>query len=408
MFDHAERVNARSSDNTNLKKKSALDGMWNTLINTASAHEMKLYMAKSPMVTTKVIPSIVNDAVVKYEYIQKNMVRSLAVLYEGGISSKKQYNRKRSREIFEVDQDGKKHQITYMKGCKVPKLMDYKKVMQFVNSIDIGELKDIPRAKKSALDKQLYQQSDDEDSGLHAAVSGCYRDLESFLLKLASLYLVIDNARPGFLNWFGLPKGTFQVSLGADGAPFGKYNQATAWLISFLNVGDRVASCNENHLICGANCSEEHPSMVEYGKIVRKEIEIIQRKSYLIEGMCVTFSFELMPADMKWLAFISGELPNSATYFSSFANVSGPEKGKMGQTCGMHDDYFKPWNYQKRLQIVKRVEQHKSKLTQKQLVGRTKVTEFIASQKSRQEFEPILGPYIDKAVVEPLHLANNN
>ena len=111
---------------------------------------------------------------------------------------------------------------------------------------------------------------------------------------------------------------------------------------------------------------------------------------------------------MKWLAFISGELPNSATYFSSFANVSGPEKGKMGQTCGMHDDYFKPWNYQKRLQIVKRVEQHKSKLTQKQLVGRTKVTEFIASQKSRQEFEPILGPYIDKAVVEPLHLANNN
>ena len=119
MFDHDERVNAKSSDNTNLKKKSALDGMWNTLINSASAHEMKLYMAKSPMVTTKVIPSIVNDAVVKYEYIQKNMVRSLAVLYEGGISSKKQYNRKRSQEIFEVDQDGKKHQISYIKRWKI-------------------------------------------------------------------------------------------------------------------------------------------------------------------------------------------------------------------------------------------------------------------------------------------------
>lgn len=70
-----------------------------------------------------------------------------------------------------------------MKGCKVPKPMDYKKVTQFVNYIDIGELKDIPRAKKSALDKQLYQQSDDEDSGLHAAVSGCYRDLESFYVS---------------------------------------------------------------------------------------------------------------------------------------------------------------------------------------------------------------------------------
>ena len=54
------------------------------------------------------------------------------------------------------------------------------------------------------------------------------------------------------------------------------------------------------------------------------------------------------------------------------------------------------------------LKKYKSKLTQKQLVDRTKVTQFIASQKSRQEFEPILGPFVDKAVVEPLHLANNN
>ena len=112
---------------------------------------------------------------------------------------------------------------------------------------------------------------------------------------------------------------------------------------------------------------------------------------------------------MKWLAFIPGELPNSATYFSSFANVSETDKGKMGEMFATTpDDYFKPWNYQKRLQVVKRVGKYKSKLTQKQLVDRTEVTQFIASQKSRQEFEPILGPFVDKAVVEPLHLANNN
>lgn len=46
-------------------------------------------------------------------------------------------------------------------------------------------------------------------------------------------------------------------------------------------------------------------------------------------------------------------------------------------------------------------------MTPKQLTGRTKVTEFIAKNKSRPEFEPVLGPVIDKAVVEPLHLANN-
>lgn len=49
-----------------------------------------------------------------------------------------------------------------MKGCKVPKLMEHKKVRQFVNSINIGELKEVPRVNQSALGKQ--QQSDDEKS----------------------------------------------------------------------------------------------------------------------------------------------------------------------------------------------------------------------------------------------------
>lgn len=38
---------------------------------------------------------------------------------------------------------------------------------------------------------------------------------------------------------------------------------------------------------------------------------------------------------------------------------------------------------------------------------RSKVTEFIARQKSRQEFTPLVGRLIDKAHVEPLHLKNN-
>ena len=126
-----------------------------------------------------------------------------------------------------------------MKKCKIPKLSDYKTVTKFVRSIDIGDLKEIPRAKKTKSDKGKYQmQCDDENDDLHPAVSGCCRDLETFLTKLASLYLVVNKVRPGYLNWFGLPEGIFQVALSADGAPFGKYNEATAWLISFLNVGE--------------------------------------------------------------------------------------------------------------------------------------------------------------------------
>ena len=38
---------------------------------------------------------------------------------------------------------------------------------------------------------------------------------------------------------------------------------------------------------------------------------------------------------------------------------------------------------------------------------RSKVTGFIAQQKSRQEFTPLIGKLIDRAHVDPLHLKNN-
>ena len=128
----------------------------------------------------------------------------------------------------------------------------------------------------------------------------------------------------------------------------------------------------------------------------------------MIENQRVTFAFELLPADMKWLAFVSGELPNSAKYFSSFANVSADNIQVMGATCSGPGDYFKPWNYDDRVKVAQKVEALKRKLTPKQLSAWTKVTQFIASQKSRQEFEPILGTFVDKVLAEPLHLANNN
>lgn len=40
-------------------------------------------------------------------------------------------------------------------------------------------------------------------------------------------------------------------------------------------------------------------------------------------------------------------------------------------------------------------------------VRRSKITEFIACKKSRQEFTPLVGKLINRTHVEPLHLKNN-
>ena len=65
---------------------------------------------------------------------------------------------------------------------------------------------------------------------------------------------------------------------------------------------------------------------------------------------------------MKWLAFISRELPNSANYFSSFADVSADNIQVMGATCGRASYYFKPWNYNNRVKVAQKVEAFKRKL----------------------------------------------
>ena len=46
--------------------------------------------------------------------------------------------------------------------------------MQFVDSVDIGQISDIPRAKKCNSEKEQYGSGSDDNSDLHDAVSGCY------------------------------------------------------------------------------------------------------------------------------------------------------------------------------------------------------------------------------------------
>ena len=112
------------------------------------------------------------------------------------------------------------------------------------------------------------------------------------------------------------------MAIGGDGAPFGKWDQAMSWQISFLNVGPRVASPNDNFLLFGANCKEDHKGIVRLTEKLASDKEAIEKKTYTVMGKEVTFSFDLLPQDMKFLAFVNGEFTNSEKHFSSFANVS--------------------------------------------------------------------------------------
>ena len=124
----------------------------------------------------------------------------------------------------------------------------------------------------------------------------------------------------------------------------------------------------------------------------------------------VTFSFDLLPGDMIFLAFVNGELTNSAKYFSSFAYVSQDDSisltGKFGETPNCK---WRPWQYSQRLAIAQQVADFKRKIPN-HLAAKTErstMTQFIAGKKSRQEFKPFIGKLYDKEVVEPLYIKNN-
>ena len=157
-------------------------------------------------------------------------------------------------------------------------------------------------------------------------VDGKYRGLLKLLLKMAQFYLSANNYRKDKLNWFGTQEGTFKVAIAGDGTPFGKDDQALAWLLSFLNCGQRVYSSAENFLLIGASCSEDCEPVRRYVVLLERQMTEIEGKMFLVEidgkEKFVSFQFELLPNDMKYLAFLGGELSISASYFSPFADIN--------------------------------------------------------------------------------------
>lgn len=374
-------------------------GLIDTALKKSSQKTLREAFSNSSKVK-RVVAKLHAREVVKYERSEDNMIRSISVYYSGGIVGKKKYRKIYRDSAFTTKRGSVSKRQTRritINHLPVAKLIPYNKLMPFVKSIPIGK---------------VYSVYDTLCDGLknEERVHGCYRDLTETLITLATFYF----SRKRELIWFGEPY-TFYFTVGGDAAPFGKDDSACAWLISFMNIGRAVLSSNENFLLFGANCSEICTPVKRYIRILFNDISLIENKifSLNLDGKTVRVKFCLgeLPNDMKMVAFLSGELSNSAKFFSSFADVTEDNGKNITGTFGKEENStWKPWKYQHRLKVVKGVEKLKSDLKKSKLseaTKRNKVTTFISNSKSRQEFQPLVGELVDKIHVEPLHLKNN-
>lgn len=284
-------------------------------------------------------------------------------------------------------------------NCPIPKLALHQKLMSYIKSIDIGKLYSVR--------EMLCEDLEDQDK-----VNGCYRNLEELLLKLAEFYLCNDFHK---ILTFGAESYTFYVALGGDGAPFGKDDSSCSWLVSILNIGKGVLSNNENFLLFGANCKENCVPVIRFINHLMIDIGRIESTTYTLacKGSPVNVKFYIseLPNDMKMLAFLGGELSNSAKYYYSCADVSTNTHKDSSGTFGKEKGCtWKPWKYSKRLEVAAAFEKLKEKVSAQNIseaTKRSKVTKFIAEKKSRQEFVPLVGKLIDRAHIDPLHLKND-
>ena len=371
-------------------KLPVINGLFDSLTCILKSDE---FAVKALNLKASITSSIKKKCADKYktDYFrsQENLLRSVNVYYSHNVIGKRKYmNIKRAS-----------------KAPGIPGLALYKDVAKKIRSVDIGTL--------FSINPKFTQDLDGEECG-----DGMYRCLITFLPRLAQFYLNVNNLRVDKLKFdfnYTLKNENsyiFLIAIGGDEAP----QSGTSFLVSFLNIGKRVASSSENFLLFGANVKENGVVVRRYISFMLSQLKTLENEVYTVnvqgKEYFIEFKVELLPNDMKMLAFLGGELTNAAYFFTTFANVNKDDKNDISKKFSLKGDFaWKPFTYEKRIADAAKVASKKAELhkrNMKECMFRQNLTSFIGkSLKSRQEEIPLVGEYIDKAYCEPLHLKNN-
>ena len=107
--------------------------------------------------------------VADYAASQSKKIRSLRVLYDGGLLGKRKYTSVRNSSDVLSEPHGKrrkkKQKAKLLPGVEVPKMLSYKALTTFIKTIDVGELIDLETLATTLSIKP---------------VSGVYRPLKPF------------------------------------------------------------------------------------------------------------------------------------------------------------------------------------------------------------------------------------
>lgn len=308
--------------------------------------------------------------------IKNSELKSIRTLYCCGIMTKRKYNSQ-----LKIETDSLKQSTVPTQS--IPKLLPYAKVQKMVKDIPKPELHQV-------LGTEAY-----------------YYKLSDLLQHVLPVYLEAAKQDPSSTKWFGSPN-KFEIALGEDGAPLSSLREMHVMLLSVINSTSTLSSITNNHVFMAGEVKENDERLAQYYGSLKNEMDCLKKDGLTIGGQHYDVEFSLFPCDQKFHAFLAGELSNAATYCSTYACIRQDDLARDDATVGVGSRVeagWKPWGYSQRLAVAAKVQRFKQSIPN---LARPKVTGFIAKQKSRQEFVPLLGQFCDKFLIEPLHVKNNS
>ena len=115
-------------------------------------------------------------------------------------------------------------------------------------------------------------------------------------------------------------------------------------LVSFINVGERLPSSKEQFLLLSGDVDEGSQVVQNSFKPLVKDLNYLESRVFEIdtdnEKKKVEFMMTELPNYMKMLSFLAAELSNSASYFSTFANVARNEVNNYKKSFGLGSEHF--------------------------------------------------------------------
>ena len=148
--------------NTNNPVPAAV-GLLETLCTKFTKKQLVTSVSRKRKFCESIFPQVYNTEGKNLERSQENILCSIAAAYKGVMGKAKYRSVYQAISMRRGLKKGSKCYRLKVKGCKIPSLLQYNKMIAHVKAIDLGK--------------------DEEEK-----VNGCFRYLEYFLPSLASFY----------------------------------------------------------------------------------------------------------------------------------------------------------------------------------------------------------------------------